>query len=302
MSGERRKNMVLFMLCSPIVVVLCSCETFDENIAMSALFGLAGASPRATAGQRAAMSAASQGFGAAAQHRSSVETAKAGRSEVNVNVSTAGGGPRRAGGDDFYEGPCYRDGTPTGANYKGQTRNNTWHGFGTMSYADGCRYSGEWANGSPDGQGTYTRTDGLKYVGGWRNGKMHGQGTLTNKNESTTSGEWIYGRISGSHRMRWPDGKECYGEWSEDGKTGKGRMTWPDGTVYQGQWADPFNRCEENPEGSGTMIWPNGQKYEGEWEKGEMHGFGKLTTADGKVQAGFFQHSIFVGRLVRPAE
>ena len=85
---------------------LCGCETTEENIAMSALFDAMTGAPNVTPAEATAMAAASQGFGAAAQHQSNVQAAKAGRSQVNVNVNTSGGGVRRqpqdAPRDNYY--------------------------------------------------------------------------------------------------------------------------------------------------------------------------------------------------------
>ena len=42
-------------------------------------------------------------------------------------------------------------------------------------------------------------------------------------------------------------------------------------------------------QGRGTYTWFTGDTYTGEWKNDKMHGFGKITTASGKIIEGKFE-------------
>ena len=64
-----------------------------------------------------------------------------------------------------------------GDKYVGEFRDNTFHGQGTYTFADGERYVGEFKDGKKHGKGIETFVGGDKYVGEYRDGKRNGQGT-----------------------------------------------------------------------------------------------------------------------------
>ena len=49
-----------------------------------------------------------------------------------------------------------------GWTYRGEVRNSTMNGTGTMTYPNGTKYEGGWKDGKQHGQGTYTWPDGSK--------------------------------------------------------------------------------------------------------------------------------------------
>ena len=61
--------------------------------------------------------------------------------------------------------------------YEGDFQDDSFHGQGTYTYADGGKYVGQW-DGQRSGQGTMIYANGNKYVGQWRDDKPNGQGTL----------------------------------------------------------------------------------------------------------------------------
>ncbi len=248
---------------------LLGCATTEGNIATATLMGLVAGSPNATPGETALFSAAAQGFSAAAQQQSAVEAARAGRSEVNVNVygdSSDGTGRNssfsatdRDGDIGFYDGPP-RD-FPND-HYRGQIRRLTrqFHGFGIYRFAHGAKYVGEWRDGKRHGQGTFTWPSGNKYVGEWQDHNYHGQGTYT-----------------------WADGRKYVGEWRDNKKHGQGTFTFPDGAKYVGEWRD------DKRHGQGTFTFPDGARYVGEYHNEKRHGQGTWTELDGTRLVGEFR-------------
>jgi hypothetical protein len=74
----------------------------------------------------------------------------------------------------------------------------TYHGQGTLTWANGRKYVGEWKDGKAHGQGTETFANGRKYVGEFKDDKYHGQGTFTFADGRTWEGtfdnnKWVSG-------------------------------------------------------------------------------------------------------------
>lgn len=81
--------------------------------------------------------------------------------------------------------------------YKGYFNQNSFGGFGKLTYSDKSTYIGFFVSGERSGKGTYTYSCGKKkYRGEWLNDKPHGKGTLSNDNEDeslTLTGTWDRG-------------------------------------------------------------------------------------------------------------
>ena len=63
----------------------------------------------------------------------------------------------------------------TGYDYKGEWKNNMYHGQGTYTYYNGNKYEGEWKDGHKHGQGTFTYFDGRIVKGLWKNDEFVGE-------------------------------------------------------------------------------------------------------------------------------
>jgi hypothetical protein len=48
-------------------------------------------------------------------------------------------------------------------------------------------------------------------------------------------------------------------------------------------------------DGEGLLRWPSGSSYSGAFKDGKRHGRGKLTFANGKVQAGLWSNDTYMG-------
>jgi hypothetical protein len=57
------------------------------------------------------------------------------------------------------------------ATYRGEFENESPHGYGVLTYANGDRYEGEWEKGEFHGEGLLTRRDGTLISGRWEHGR-----------------------------------------------------------------------------------------------------------------------------------
>ena len=158
--------------------------------------------------------------------------------------------------------------------YIGEFENNTVHGQGAYTYADGGTYVGELKDGKYH-EGTRTWKDGTKYVGEWQDNKFHGQGTWTSPDGDTWVGEFKEWEMNGQGTVTYADGSTYVGELKDNKRNGQGTMTWGD-DKYVGEWQNNL------PHGQGTYIWKSGSKYVGEWQDGDKHGKGTYTHHDGE--------------------
>jgi len=80
-----------------------------------------------------------------------------------------------------------------GGKYDGYWENDSRHGFGVETFADGSRYEGHFKNDEKSGSGTYTWTNGQKFVGNFEMGKQNGKGKMLYPRGSVVEsreGEW----------------------------------------------------------------------------------------------------------------
>ena len=97
-----------------LLLLLTGCITAEDNILASAGLGLLSTAPNNSLRETNALNAASNAFAATARHQSNVETARAGKTDVNVNVD---------GGGSTLPPTGYHDGKwPKESYYKGQTK------------------------------------------------------------------------------------------------------------------------------------------------------------------------------------
>ena len=206
--------------------------------------------------------------------------------------------------------------------YDGEWKDDKRSGRGVQTYQDGSKYDGEFKDDKPNGYGVRTWPDGTKFDGVWKDGIVNGNIIRINPDGRKISGEFVNGLANGSFRSTnphgtdiveewengislrlhgievWPDGTKYDGEWNRDGK-GKGAINWTDGRNYKGDWKVLENK-QDLPDGEGTMSWADGRKYIGDFRDGKMHGIGKMTYSDGKIEEGAWQNNMFVGGQPHP--
>ena len=128
-----------------------------------------------------------------------------------------------------------------------------FHGYGTLTVADGERYDGEFVGGKKHGHGTLILPGGARYVGEFCNDKRHGHGTQT-----------------------LPDGQRYVGEFLGDKRQGQGTQIWPNGYCYKGELKD------DQMHGYGVMILDKYDTHAGEFRNGLPNGHGKRTYKSGR--------------------
>ena len=128
--------------------------------------------------------------------------------------------------------------TYSNASYKGEIRNGTEHGRGTMSWDNGQRYEGDWRDGKMHGHGIYTWPNGNRYEGDWRNNQRTGRGTFTWPSGHRYEGQWRNGQRTGQGTYTWPEGDRYVGEFRNGKLHGRGTYTYADGTRQVGEWRD----------------------------------------------------------------
>lgn len=77
--------------------------------------------------------------------------------------------------------------------YKGEFKEDLFHGYGSLKYSDGREYNGEFRNGEINGKGAMQFEDLSIYNGQWRNGRMHGLGTFSTSKGDQWTGLWNNG-------------------------------------------------------------------------------------------------------------
>jgi hypothetical protein len=105
------------------------------------------------------------------------------------------------------------------AEYRGGMKDGRAFGQGSYRDAAGLSYRGEWKNGSMDGPGTLTLTGGDEYTGMMRDGKANGMGRYIDVTGEIFDGYFTDGRRDGfgtttlpnakSYRSRWVQGQEA---------------------------------------------------------------------------------------------
>jgi hypothetical protein len=162
--------------------------------------------------------------------------------------------------------------------YKGDFRENRFHGHGEYVFTDGHRYVGEWADDRFDGSGKYSVPGGPGYEGEWRGGLRHGKGTAsyTGQGSQVYTGQWRLGKRHGTGSLVTPDFKFT-GAWEHDVRCGHGSCTWATGDVYEGEYK------RDEPHGVGRLQAADRALYHGQWHRGKRHGRGVYTAPSGRA-------------------
>ena len=120
---------------------------------------------------------------------------------------------------NFVNGKIEGNGTeifPDGSKFAGQFQAGE-KVRGLMSWRDKSNYKGEFKDNSFHGKGVYTWKDGSKYEGHWMENMMHGKGKYTFPDGKIYEGDYEYGLKNGAGEFHWPNGKIFKGDF-QDGK------------------------------------------------------------------------------------
>jgi hypothetical protein len=171
------------------------------------------------------------------------------------------------------------------AEYRGGMKDGRPSGQGSYRDAAGLSYRGEWKNGSMDGSGTLTLSGGDEYTGMMRDGKASGMGRYIDVTGEIFDGYFTDGRRDGfgtttlpnakSYRSRWVQGQEA-----EDSRLV--RLAQAGGQLPQGsdnvQIGVKVDRTKArdgdlayvtSSAGSNLMIQPDNKRLMGLWKNGD---------------------------------
>ena len=89
-----------------------------------------------------------------------------------------------------YRHNCYDTKKLSNGLYRGEFKNNLYHGQGTRKYSSGNTYVGDWVNGEKNGNGSFLFSNGDKYIGTYKNDERVGNGKYVFANGSIYEGEF----------------------------------------------------------------------------------------------------------------
>jgi len=224
-----------------LAAICGGCEDPQGNMALAALGNMAQVSPYASANDRTL----GAGLGTIGQMGHEMNTAQAGKSQINVNVNNASQPTASDSSMDYIT-----DLEIDGGIYTGQLLMPTGVGKGIAR---------------PHGKGKYVFADGRKYEGEFKDGKMHGHGVFTCAGHRY-EGEFKDSYKNGYGAYTFPSGERHDGEWKDDLPNGQGVHTWPDGRNYSGDFRDG------KMHGFGKMIYADGRTEEGAWRDDKFVG------------------------------
>ncbi|CAK58029.1 unnamed protein product (macronuclear) [Paramecium tetraurelia] len=167
--------------------------------------------------------------------------------------------------------------------YRGQWRDNMFHGQGEFRYYDGRIYTGQWKQGLQHGIGKEIYKDKSVYEGKFQNGMKCGLGIFQLSDGSVYQGEFENDLFHGYGSFTWPDKLKVFeGYWRNGLKNGNGTMKWGDGRIYSGQYLDDIKH------GYGEMYYTDGRVYKGQWKQGVQDGIGQFLDKEGIAKKGFW--------------
>ena len=184
---------------------------------------------------------------------------------------------------------------PDGAVYDGETRDNLFHGEGTMTWPDGRYYEGEFREGRLSGQGKLVDRQGCVHEGDFVDGSLHGEGQFV-CDDATWQGQFKNGDLVNG-TVSFAEGGSYQGEFRDFAPHGQGHWVTDSGEHYEGQF-------EDGELLEGVYRDEEGYRYEGAFRYFSFHGQGVLTRPDGVVIRGEFENGYANGKgtRVRPAE
>jgi hypothetical protein len=122
--------------------------------------------------------------------------------------------------------------------YKGDKKNNKYHGKGVLMLKGDEKYEGEFLKGQYYGFGTYTYgpesiSPGEKYEGFFKNGEKSGKGILTHSDQ-VLDAYFINGQANGYGEVKFGSGDSFKGEFKDGNKHGYGTYKFANGEIDKG--------------------------------------------------------------------
>jgi len=174
--------------------------------------------------------------------------------------------------------------------YQGMFKNGLMSGKGHLQRTSGEQYSGEFKLGLYDGDGELLTSSGDKYVGEFEKGNPQGEGVFTSKSGAVYKCHFDRGKATGRGTITWSNGNSYKGEIENWRMSGEGEMKEANGTTYSGEFYDG------NYSGQGVIKYETGDIYKGHFKFGLMSGKGKFTRSNGETYEGDFKNSQYDGK------
>jgi len=177
--------------------------------------------------------------------------------------------------------------------YRGEFRDDLYHGKGQLDSSDGDSYTGEFIAGEFHGQGMFRSAEGDTWAGSFERGALSGPGTFKSAEGDTYAGEFRTWKFHGHGTYTNTRGDQYIGSFIDGEFTGEGRFVGADGSRYRGSFRD------WEYDGQGLLRLPEGDAFKGGFKAGAYHGKGTLSYArplDGRT---FITGEWRDGRMVR---
>ena len=199
--------------------------------------------------------------------------------------------------------------------YKGEWKDNLFHGKGILRWPNGLVEECEFRKGKQHGLSKITFRDGTVANVHYHEGKRHGLSTYTYTDGSVL--DKMYHKQTKavlSVKNTWTDGTVLEAHSHEGKLHGMCKATYPNGhmieqTYYRGtlhglyKKTTPINVIEATyidgkRQGRGTITWPDGTVVTMNYSDDKVHGKWKKVFANGKVEYRTYHE----GRLHKPVE
>jgi hypothetical protein len=120
--------------------------------------------------------------------------------------------------------------------YKGDWKNDKFHGFGILITRAKQIYQGYFLNGSPEGKGRIFFPNGDLLRGNFKTGKIKDKGVYVTQEGSRYVGPFVDNRAEGVGVEQYSEGG-CYeGHFVQGKKHGKGKLELNAGTIIEGKF------------------------------------------------------------------
>ena len=181
----------------------------------------------------------------------------------------------------------------------------------------GDTYRGDFKNDVFHGQGSYFYANGDVFFGTYDEGRLHGPGIYLYGPDTGSFGDSFIGQFvndqrSGHGAYFFADGDMFIGSFADGVRQGPGTYFFKDGSVEHGVWqngkfvnalnaASSAKRdCPDSPSAYfddcfGSFTFDGGDHYVGEFKDDDFHGFGTYTFADGDFYQGYFSNGKWNG-------
>jgi hypothetical protein len=169
-------------------------------------------------------------------------------------------------------------------------------GFFSYESTSGTHYKGEWKNNKFHGTGLLVDWKGNTFIGEFSEGKLHGNVLVKYYDGSVFRGKYFNNSKNGPGKLLYSNGNYLVVNWVNNLPEGWGKLhDYEDLLLFEGDYKNGLKH------GIGfEVIVDTGDKYFGEYQNGCIHGLGKYIFASGVTYVGEFQYGMKhgVGKII----